>query len=330
MIRNKNIIRSQNMAEVIKFLYNQKKAVATEISEATNISTVTVHSIIKKLLNKGIVIEGESVQKSIGRPALTYEFNFDFLTSLHLYVLQKRDAHELQIVGEVVNLAGQAKEHVIIDFTEYTLGNFLDIFNRIYQKFKEVDNIGIMLPGKVHEGIIVSSWYDKFNGWELEKSIREIVDKPLIIQNDSHIFTVGYCAANDIPVSEMVIGIYYPKNSNPGITIYSNEHLIEGQHSLAGEGKFFPDFTVKGDAQTPEEIVSYLNNILPFYNVALAPHRIVLTANYKLSDEMLKQIFENTIYQKQLNKPRFEFTDEFHSMCRLGLQKLIYNDTPVV
>lgn len=322
---NKNIIRTQNTEDIKKVLFRVGKAVASELGAATNVSMVTVHSILKDLLKEGSISEGEMIQKGVGRPALEYKFEYDYQLSLHISLIH--NFGKATIIGEVVNLFGDVKERVSIDLVEHTRNELANYIEEIIRKFSYVHNIGIMIPGKIHRGKVLSGWEGLIAGWDMEDSIREYTDKPLYIQNDAHLITVGYCIKHNIPKSEMIIGIYYPSNSHPGITIYTNGDLIGGRDSLAGEAKYFPDLMYNEKARSSDEMMQHMIKFLPFYNAALAPHRFILILNEELDPESEVSTHLNQVLKDQINHPKFEYIQNYFPMSRVGLRWLIYKDS---
>ena len=322
---NRNIIRAQNTTDIKRALYKKGRAVASEIGDEINVSMVTIHSIIKDLLKEGSITEGEPIQKSVGRPALEYIFNYDYQLSLHLSLLQANGKGTL--IGEVVNLAGVVKEQVSVPLVDHSQNELAKLIKRTYNQFSYVDNIGIMIPGKIHKGKVLSGWEGLIQGWDMEKSIREYTDKPLSIQNDANLITVGYCISNDIPQSEMVIGIYYPTYSHPGISIYTHGSLIQGRDSLAGEAKYFPELMYNKQPVNFEEVMHHMLKFLPFYNAALAPHRFILILDHEpYLEEELTATF-NQVLTDQINHPKFDYIQNFFPMSRVGLHWLIYKDS---
>lgn len=323
-----NVIRARNIADIKKYLFKVGSAVASEIGVETDVSMVTVHSIIKDLLKEGSITEGENVQKGVGRPALEYKFNYDYQTSLLVSVIWKPKKVDLQFVGEVVNLSGEVQAHMTKDLEENTIEEFLQFFDEFYSQFPNVDNIGVMIPGKIHKGVVLSGWTDGHRGWKMEETLFKRTGKPIFIQNDAHLITVGYCINENIPTSEMIVGIFHPSAGKPGITIYTNEHLIEGKDSLAGEGKFLPQYMYGEPSKSYDEVVEHLLNILPFYNVALAPHRFILSIDSMSKNKVLTPIQENQVLKDQINHPKFEYIQNFFPMSRMGLRWLINRNTP--
>lgn len=328
MQSKRNIIRAQNTADIKKCLFAKGRAVASEIGEETNVSMVTVHSILKDLLKEGSIIEGENVYEGVGRPALEYQFNYDYQTSLLVYVRWKAGKRDLQFVGEIVNLSGEIQDQISIDFEDNTIEEFLQFFDKIYHQYPEIDHIGVMIPGKIHKGVVLSGWHENFIGWKMEEALARRTNKPIFIQNDAHLITIGYCINQGIPSTEMIIGIYYPVAGKPGISIYTHGKLIEGQQSLAGEAKFLPQYMYSEPSNSLDEVVQHLLNILPYYNAALAPHRFILAIDLMDEKDILKPIQEYQVLKDQINHPKFEYIQNFFPMSRLGLRGLIHQHTP--
>jgi len=328
LLSNRNAIRAQNTRDIKRSLFQKGYAVASEIGEDTNVSMVTVHAILKELLKEGSVIESGNVHEGVGRPAIEYQFNYDYQKSLLIYVRWKTGKRDLQFVGEVVNLSGEIQGQMRIDFKENTIEEFLEFFDKIYQQYPNIDNIGVMIPGKIHKGVVLSGWNEHFIGWNMEEALAKRTNKPIFIQNDAHLITIGYCVNQAIPSTEMIIGIYYPVAGKPGITIYTHEKLIEGQQSLAGEAKFLPQYMYSEPSNSLEEVVQHLLNILPYYNAALAPHRFILAIDFMDENDILKPIQEYQVLKDQINHPKFEYIQNFFPMSRLGLRWLINQNTP--
>ena len=111
---------------------------------------------------------------------------------------------------------------------------------------------------------MTSSWYEKFDGWDLDQLFKEITPIPCFYQNDAHLLTVGHCIAKQISLSENIVGIYNPENSMPGITLIFNASLLEGQNALAGEAKYLPGFIDKGAPKKYSRNWWPLSALVPF------------------------------------------------------------------
>lgn len=325
---NRNLIRERNLFLVKQTFFKKKKLFASDLANVVGVSNVTIHSILKDLVEGGFIFEGELVQRNVGRPSVEYLFNANFSHALLLTIKEKRPEKNLEIFMQRVNLNGKVKQEESIPFETFSIGFLRKVIEEKLESWGSVDHLGMMFPGKVHKGIIVESWHDKFNGWNIETDIEKQLDIPLIAQNDAHVMTIGFAIKEKIANNETLVGIYYPSQSSPGITIYTNGELIEGNQSQAGEGKQLPGFLGKGSPKTDEELAERLANMLPFYNAALAPHRFILSSDTVKNTLLKKVVNQNKWLPMQRNQPEIAYVDDFQELITLGLRGLIYKRTP--
>src|SRR5699024_11741289 len=109
----------------------------------------------------------------------------DYQTSLLDSVIWKPKKVDLQFVGEVVNLSGEVQAHMTKDLEENTIEEFLQFFDEFYRQFPNVDNIGVMIPGKIHKGVVLSGWTDGHRGWKMEETLFKRTGKPIFIDRKS-------------------------------------------------------------------------------------------------------------------------------------------------
>lgn len=164
--------------------------------------------------------------------------------------------------------------------------------------------------------------------WPIHQLIEEVTDLPYYIQNDAHLFTIGHCLLKQLPLSETIVGIYYPQNSMPGVTLLANSSLIEGHDSLVGEAKYFPLFLDNGNPETPVELAENLSSLITTYNALIAPDRFVLAVDPNIQAIVEESIAHNQYLTKQPNSPVFTYLDDLETSIILGLHWLIYHHTP--
>ncbi|MDH6363770.1 hypothetical protein M2139_000607 [Enterococcus sp. PF1-24] len=321
----KNIIRQNNLLLVQQQFFQAGKLFASDLVKKTGISMVTIQSLLKELLEKQIIFEGEIIQREMGRPAVAYHFNYEKEQNLLLCIREKQG--QLIIESLVTNLAGKIAAKEIIDFSQISLPRFLEITQQQLQANPQVQQIGIFFPGKVANDVVQSSWFEKFNGWHFQAEIQKIANIPVFVQNDAHLLTIGYCLAEKLSLQETYVGLYYPLKSMPGITLFAHNQLIEGNLALAGEAKFLPGFINQLLPQTGQALATRLAEIIPFYNAAIAPKCFIITSPVAES-LLLKEITENQILAQQPNRPLIAFVSDFQRCMILGLHWLIYRDTP--
>lgn len=327
---DRNSIRQKNVEILQQILFEMESAFKTELAQQTNISTVTINSIVNELMDKNIFLEGPLVQKDIGRPAIRYSFNYDAQHYLLLSVQEKLSegsTKPLQIISKIVNMKGEEKLVDVLDFHQVELNAFLEILLKYINAGYEISSIGISLPGKIHEGIVISSWYDKFNEWNIEKELHKQVDVPVNIQNDAHLMTIGYALKHHLLSDSSLIGIYYPEQSMPGITIFMNDHLYEGNKSLAGEAKYLPMFLNKSTPQNTEELASNLAEVVAIYNTVLSPKNIVVSSDHMDEKKMKQKINHHPAFVNHPNEPAIYYEENFQDSIFMGLRWLVHKDT---
>lgn len=325
---DKNLIREKNVKLIKQTLFKKKKGFASDLAKEIGVSNVTIHAILKELVHAGVIAEGSLIQKDVGRPAVEYLFNDNFSHFLLLTIKEKKPQKYLEIFAQLVNLDGRIKQQQTLSFTLISPEFLRKVIEDLLKRWGTVDYIGLMLPGKIHEGRISESWHDRFKGWDLFEEIEKKIKIPVIAQNDAHVMTIGYALQKKVSKKETLVGIYYPSQSSPGITIYSKGELIEGNHSLAGEGKYLPSFLGKPAPQNDQELIDHLFDILPFYNAAIAPHRFIISSDRVENEVFDRALFSNKWLTLQPNQPSIEYIENFQELITLGLRGLIHQQTP--
>ncbi|MGC6768537.1 ROK family protein [Enterococcus sp. LJL128] len=330
MTEKSNLIRQKNLEKLKVFLFENKKALKAEMSKETGISVVTINSLVKQLVADQIFIESKPIQQPLGRPANEYLFNYDLVHYLLVSIQEKREPHEkrsLVIIGKVVNLAGVEKYHTTIDFSTPSLEGLMAAFKDMLQFSVPVEKIGLSIPGKIDHSIIVSSWDDLFDGWNIEQELARFSDIPITIQNDAHLMTMGFCVEQGLLEQHTVVGIFYPEKSMPGITICANGVLLEGNRGLAGEAKYLPALIDSPVPATDEELGENLADILSLYNAVIAPDSFVLSSETVNEELLSDRIQKRSLLSRQPNQPQIYFAQNFQHVLTLGLRWLVSIET---
>lgn len=323
-----HLLKEKNLAALKNILFFKGTATKRELALDSGLSTVTVNSLVKDLVLNNEFIEGEFSQQKMGRPALTYDFNYDF----QHYLLISIQEIQLQLYAmvKITNMRGEIKEKRTYPFKDTHISSVINMITEMIRLESGIVVIGISIPGKTKDDEVVVSSFDKLNGWNLKKEIQKTWDIPVHVENDANLATVGYCMTNKIPKSECVIGIYYPKQSMPGASIFSDHKLFRGQHGLAGEIKYLPNFiSQKGEISFQESLEKLLETI-SLYNSMLAPHSFVIHMD-GLNQELLeKSLSENLTFKHQPNKPKLYYASSFEQDVISGLQWLVMSTLPFI
>lgn len=327
MANSKNLIRNQNLFQIAGAIYRAGSAFASDLGNQLGLSVVTVNSLLKELVEKRIVFERPLVQRDIGRPATNYSFNYDY-ENYHFITIQEENNH-LIIRDHVTNMAGvTVKTGPTVDFSDCTAGTFTTALAEAIKLAPQAAKLAIAFPGKLYKGVVLSSWNEKFDGWNLDDLISSVTDIPFSVQNDVHMMTTGYCLDNHIPRTDLVVGIYFPQKSMPGISIFTNNALIEGNHNLAGEAKFMPSLYENGAPVNDNETASRLTELMVSYNIALAPSAFIVGSNgidNKIFDDAIAQTVALNYHP---NRFAVQYMHDFEKCMLLGLRWLIFKDTP--
>ncbi|WP_206856454.1 ROK family transcriptional regulator [Candidatus Enterococcus mangumiae] len=326
MTTKKNLIRQTNLNRVLSLLYQHQKLYSSEIVEATKISMVTINSLVKELVDDGFLFEHPNKPREIGRPATQYEFNYDRKHSL-LFVFREENK-QLYVDIFTIDLKGERLAKQTRPFFDVSPSAFQLLIANHLKSASTIASLGFSIPAKISEGMITSSWYEKMDHWPIHQLIEEVTDLPYHIQNDAHLFTIGHCLLKQLPLSETIVGIYYPQNSMPGVTLLAKSSLIEGHDSLAGEAKYFPMFLDQGSPETPGELAENLSSLIATYNALIAPDKFVLAIDPDIKPLVEESLAQNLYLAKQPNSPLFIYLDDLETSIVLGLHWLIYHHTP--
>ena len=294
------------------------------------VSVVTVNSLVKELVKENIFIEGSSIKQKTGRPAAEYCFNYEKILFLLLSIQEEKSMNKkrkLEIHVKITDMEGNEKHSEIIGFSSITMITLTNIIEQYINSYPKIGRIGLSIPGKISKGIITSSWNNYFNNWNIEKELKEITKIPIKIQNDAHLMTMGFCIEHDLDIKDGVVGIYYPEKSMPGITIFTNNAILEGQSGLAGEAKYLPLLMDKAAPNTKAELAVNLSEIIPIYNAVLAPSTFILSSNDISEEAIYRALESNPHLALQPHKPVIYFDQNFQQSLTTGLRWLVTEDT---
>lgn len=325
MAEKKQLIKETNLVNLKKYLYTNKTATKNQMAKVIGISTVTVNALVTELVNDNFFIEGDMVQHKMGRPAIQYHFNDNY----HYYLLisMQEIKNNLYLIIRIVNMAGNISYSKTIDFSEMQLSTFLETITNALKQNKKIESIALSFPGKIIEGTVKSSWHSRFNDWQFEHEVQKAFNLPIFIENDANIATIGYCINNNLLNDDINVGIYYPENSMPGICIFSKNQLLVGKNGLAGEAKYLPNL-IDYDGNLGFELeVRKLMDILGIYNSVIAPHSFIIYKDFLTQNFLETIVSQNSILNRQPNKPRFYIAEHFDTDIFIGLQWLAMSNT---
>ena len=322
-----NYLKERNLKILKRILFEKKTATKTELSNISTLSTVTVNSLVKVLVETGEFIEGELIQQKMGRPAVIYSFNYNFQKYLLLSIQEEKN--KLYINTVITNMAGEITDRKLYSFENIEMQAIIEIIDEAVKGNNSIAAIGISIPGQTKDEKIFVSWNEKLNGWNLKKEISSKYDIPVKVENDANLVTVGYCIKNNIYSRESVVGIYFPKDSLPGASIFWDGKIFTGKDGLAGEIKYLPDFINYRKITSADSVIEKLINTIVLFNSITAPGLFIIYAENINEDEFQKRVYDNEIIKRQPNVPVIKVADTFGEDIIIGLQWLVTSDIDV-
>ena len=320
-------LKERNLKILKKILFERKTATKTELSNISNLSTVTVNSLVKVLVETGEFIEGELIQQKMGRPAVVYSFNYNFQKYLLLSIQEEKN--KLYINTAITNMAGEITDGKLYSYENIEMRTIIEVIGEAAERNNSIAAIGISIPGRTKDEKIFVSWNEKLNGWNLKKEISSKYDIPVKVENDANLVTVGYCIKNNIYSRESVVGIYFPKDSLPGASIFWDGKIFTGKDGLAGEIKYLPDFINYRKITSADSVIEKLINTIVLFNSITAPGLFIIYAENINEDEFQKRVYDNEIIKRQPNVPVIKVADTFGEDIITGLQWLVTSDIDV-
>lgn len=121
---------------------------------------VTINSLVKELVHDDFLIEHPNVPRDIGRPATQYEFNYDRKHSL-LFVFREENK-QLYADRFTIDIKGKQLAKQTQSFDDISPSAFQLLIANHLKSASTISSIGFSIPAKISEGVITSSWYEKW------------------------------------------------------------------------------------------------------------------------------------------------------------------------
>ncbi|MTI60299.1 MAG: ROK family protein [Firmicutes bacterium] len=271
---NKNLVRQK--------LLEQKTATKQELTKMTDLSAMTVGSIIEELLQNGEVYEGEMIPSNGGRPAVEYCYNGSFSHAAIIYGYQKMNKNYISL--RVINMLSEC----VYSEEEYLEIVTISHFDKLLQRaFEVIDNIGIIgfgLPGEEEEGTVTINDYPDLIGRKFIDHFQEHYEIPVIFENDANAAIFGYHQriTKHQAVNGTVAGLYFPRLYVPGMGLIINGKIYKGRQNFAGEFTQLP-IDIKWEDLNYENkdlLYSILSCLLSIICCMIAPETIVLYGDF--------------------------------------------------
>lgn len=287
---NASILREINTYIVRQILKSERLVTKQQIAEISGLSTVTVSTIIQRLLEDNEVFEADQAPSSGGRPAHQFCFNENHSHVLVLFTHEQFGQDILHLC--VANLYGECVKTQSVPLDKIELNTFVPWIDAYLKEFPTIRAIGFGLPGLEVNGKIIVLDYPALVGKKLTQFYSDRYQLPVIFENDVNAAVMGYCKTIEEPSGTTVIYTYFPKKYPPGAGIYIDGKLYKGMSNYAGEFGVIPfeiDWQDLALYQNVDQYGPAISKVIIAMSGLLNPQKIILFGDF-LTSETLEKI----------------------------------------
>lgn len=315
---NKNILR--------KALKQRRKTTKVELSQLTELSVVTVNSLISEMVLSGEVIEGDDIPSNGGRPSKQYIYNDNYKQSIIIYGYQdnNKNLFHMLVVDSFGVCLSRKKGYI-----EHVMNNSFDPWIKAaFQSYANICTIVFGLPGAEENGVIYVHDYPDIIGDQFISYYQEKYGVSVIYENDINATTLGFYSRQNKATVQTVVGLYYPRIYGPGAGTVIMGEIYRGCRNFAGEVGWIPLIPSWKDLNydDPEEVLLMLRQIVVMYCCILAPENIVIYGDF-LNNDILCSLIEQV--RTLLNGnfiPDISFERSLERDFELGLIQLVLKE----
>ncbi|AWP27463.1 ROK family protein [Paenibacillus sp. Cedars] len=269
-----NLMKEINLNNVRQAMKLVETATKPQLASLTNLSVVTVNSLVKELQELGELFEDDTVPSNGGRPALTYKYNYDHSLALVIYI-KENDGQEL-ISATVVNLRNESLDKKDVILSVFQRKRMYQMIEQLVGLYPSIKVIGIGIPGQAVNGEIMVSSHRELMGVRLIEELETQFKLPVMVENDVNAAIFGYAMNQDLEEDQCMLGIYLPQSYPPGMGIYLNGKIFRGKNGMSGEVKYLPLGLDWAGEMDPKLFIDGICRLIQTVNIVLAPDRVVI------------------------------------------------------
>lgn len=309
---NALVMKEINTNLVRRTLKLKREATKMQIAAATGLSTVTVATILQKLIEDNMAFDAGSVASLGGRPAQLFRFNENHAHVLVLFTHQHADRDMLYI--RVANLSGECVYASDRALNDIHLHSFEEAVEAALQEYPSIRALGFGLPGIELGGKVLGADYPALTDTAFVDHYQQRYHLPVIIENDVNAASVGYCRRHHIESEAATLYLYFPQKYPPGGGIYISGQIYKGFSHYAGEVAGMPlgiDWHDASLYESPERVCEAIATLIVVSSMLLNPQNVILYGTF-LSDEHLHAIQRRCATRQPFNSlPQITLATDF-------------------
>jgi ROK family len=272
------IVKDLNTQRVKVALKSARSATVRDLSRVSDLSPVTVSSILQTLLSEGFAVGAASVPSQGGRPSRLFRYNENRLHTLIVFSQELNGRDHLSV--RVTDLYGKILFSEDHPFGFASLEAFDPFLDAVIGRFPHVGALGFGLPGVEQAGRLVALDYQALVGKDLVEHFRNRYGRPVIVENDVNAAVIGHGLREGLTDTEVYL--YVPQKYRPGAGIRIGQQLLKGRHGFAGEvgwlltGNDFAELTSAADESV---LCGAITQIVVALVSTIDPDTVVLTGS---------------------------------------------------
>jgi predicted NBD/HSP70 family sugar kinase len=225
-----------------------------EVARHTELTGQTVSNLVRELVARGLVHEGERRHERRGAPSVALTLNPDGAWSMGL------DLDRDHLTGVLVDLAGTVRQRIAVALDFPTPAEAVDLMVDVAERLlsaegidrEVVSGIGVGIPGPMHKAPGDRDYHASpkaFPGWTdvpIAELLRERLGLPVILENNATAAAVGerwYGAGQHLGT---FFYVYFGSGLGGGLVMQGRPY--EGHTGNAGEIGYLPTVLAGGGA----------------------------------------------------------------------------------
>lgn len=270
-----NLIRQKNLDAIRGAAKALKAATKPQLAAATGLSTVTVNSLVAELVANSELLEGDTIQPQLGRPARVYTFNAEQHLSLLITLYEENQIDMTEVhVCDMFGNGIYSDKHPMPFKMENT---FDDDIGMLVRRYPAIDVVGFGIPGVELNGMIATTSYPELHSIDLAQHLQRVYQVGVFFENDVNAATLGFCYSHPEYEEKDIVGLYFPMGGYPGAAIYTNHNIYKGANGLAGEIMHMPFCGNWAEFDYSEaNITQYLQKTIQAISCLLNPDMVVI------------------------------------------------------
>lgn len=287
---NALVMKEYNVHLVRRTLKEMREATKHQIAEAAGLSTVTVATVLQRLIDEQAVFEVGMAASTGGRPAQLYRFNANHAHVLVLFTHEQDGQDVLHV--RVADLYGECVYTRDAPLDAIMLTTFEPFIDAALEAHATIRALGFGLPGIELDGKVVGGDYPALTGTDFSAHYQTRYQLPVIVENDVNAACVGYCTRHGIQSPAAALYLYFPQKYPPGGGIVIDGHLYKGWTHYAGEVSGMPlgiDWLDPALYRSPERVTAAIATLITAAGMLLNPQEVILYGAF-LTDQHLATV----------------------------------------